>query len=145
MKKNALLMVIVLMAGMCITAFGQVNEDSTPWVYETEYQVPWSRIDSLLKLTTMSNELNFYGKAVEMGFVLDIRMYIHHTGGVWNVKVQWIYSSFEAINEPGWGKKVWEAVGVNEEKIKELDGGFNWVFNDVIHRDNIYRLLLSVD
>ena len=93
----------------------------------------------------MSNELNFYGKAVEMGFVLDIRMYIHHTGGVWDVKVQWIYPFSEASNAEGWGKEVWEAVGVNEEKLKEIFGGFNWVFNDVIHRDNIYRLVVSVD
>ena len=138
-------MVIVFMAGMSITVFGQENWDSYPWVYETESQVPWSRVDSLDKLTTMSNELNFYGKAVEMGFVLDMRTYIHHTGGVWNVKVQWIYPSFEAINEQGWGTKVWEALGVDEEKVKEIRGGFNWVFNDVIHRDNIYRLISSVD
>ena len=138
-------MVIVLMAGMSITVFGQENWDSYPWVYETEYQIPWSRVDSLWKLNTISDELNFNGKAVEMGFVLDIRIYIHHTGGVWNVKVQWIYPSFEAINEPGWGKKVWEALGVDEEKVKEIRGGFNWVFNDVIHRDNIYRLISSVD
>ena len=138
-------MVIVFMAGMSITVFGQENWDSYPWVYETEFQIPWSRVDSLWKLNTISDELNFNGKAVEMGFVQDIRLYIHHTGGVWNVKIQRIYPSFEAINENGWGTKVWEALGVDEEKVKEINGGFNWVFNDVIHRDNIYRLISSVD
>ncbi len=127
-----------------LQVLSQENQDQNPWVYETEYQIPWSRVDSLSKLVKITDELGFYDKAVEMGFITDFRLYIHHTGDIWNVKVEWVYPTWEAMNAGWQASKVWEAVGVDEDKAKEIDGGFNWVMNDIIHQDNIYRLTVSV-
>ena len=140
-KTFAFLMVLFLVMGSLGTAFGQEKEDTRPYVYSMEFQIPWSRVDSLTKLVDLTDkEYKFYDKAKEMGYILDFRIMIHDTGNEWNVRIEWVYPSWEAIREPGWGKKVWEALEIDSAKVEEINAGFTWVTKDVIHRDNIYRL-----
>jgi hypothetical protein len=144
MKRIVFLLAFVFLAGSSNVMFGQADENVNPWVYETELQVPWSRVDSLMKLLNiLENEYDWFNKAVEIGPVLDIRIHIHHTGNVWNVKYQWIYPTWEAISKGINGKKVWEAVEPDVEKRKAINGGMNWVFNDIPHQDNIYQLVVG--
>jgi hypothetical protein len=144
MKTFAFIMVFFLVVGLQETAYGQEQEDTRPWVYMSEYQIPWSRVDSLVKFIELFNtELKWREKAIEMGYVLDIRIMMHHTGDEWNYRVEWVYPSWEAMRNPGWGMKVWEAVEPDSTKRKAYISGPNWIFKDVIHRDQIYRLHLG--
>ena len=142
MKTFAFLMVIFLVVGLQETAFGQEQEDTRPWVYMSEFQIPWSRIDSLMKLeTVIDTEWKWYEKAKEMGYIIDFRFMIHHTGDEWNVKNEWVYPSWEAMNKSDWMKQVSETVEPDSVKRETVYAGFEWVFKDVIHRDQIYRLV----
>jgi len=144
MKKFAYLLVILMLAALHKTAFGQENQDNWPWVYMSEFQVPWSRIDSLMKLENITDkEWNWYEKAKEMGHIIDFRFMLHHTGDEWNVRYEWVYPSWEAMNKSDWMKEVSEAVEPDSTKRKPINEGYQWVFKDVTHRDQIYRLVIG--
>ncbi len=144
MKTFAFLMLLFLVVGLQETAFGQEEKSTLPWVYMSEYQIPWSRMDSLIKLIDVFNiEYKWTEKAIEMGYVLDIRLMIHHTGNEWNYRAEWVYPSWEAMNIKGWGMQVWEAVMPDSAKREASFAGIDWIFKDVIHRDQIYRLHLG--
>ncbi len=144
MKTFTFLLVFLLVVGLQETAYGQEQEDTQPWVYMSEFQIPWSRVDSLMKLENLSDtEWKWYEKAKEMGYILDFRFMIHHTGDQWNVRYEWVYPSWEAMNKTGWAKEVSEAVEPDSAKREAVFAGYNWVFKDVIHRDQIYRLVIG--
>jgi hypothetical protein len=50
MKTFAFLMVIFLAVGLQETTFGQEEKPNRPYIYMSEYQIPWSRVDSLVKI-----------------------------------------------------------------------------------------------
>ena len=136
------LMVIFLMVSMQETVSAQEKEDTRPYVYCMEFQIPWSRIDSLEKMINVFvTKYNWVEKAKEMGFILDQRAYIHDTGSEWNYRIEWVYPSWEAMGKTGWGMKVWEVVEPDTAIREAYFDGLDWVYKDVIHRDNIYRLM----
>ena len=144
MRKFAFTALLIFLFISTDSVFCQEDQDQNPWVYETAYQVPWSKVDSFTKLLELTDDYGFYEKAKELGKIVDFRAYIHHTGDIWNVKIQWVHSTWKELNA-GWkAKDVWEAIGVDEEEVKRINSGFSWIFDDeVIHFDNIYRLIIG--
>ena len=145
MSRFTVLFIVIatFLLGIPTTIFAQEEESENPWVYASEYQIPWERmgnLDSLLKLETTKA---WRETAIKMGFIIDQRWYIHHTGGEWNLKIEGVYSSWNAIYNPERRKKVSEAVFPDADKRKANQAAWDKVFNGVIHRDNIYRLALG--
>jgi hypothetical protein len=141
MKTFAFLMVIFLAVGLQETTFGQEEKPNRPYIYMSEYQIPWSRVDSLVKILDLfEKEYKWREKAIELGYILDLRVMMHDTGNEWNYRVEWVYPSWEAIRNPGWGMKVWEAVEPDSAKREVYFAAIDWIFKDVIHQDQIYRL-----
>ncbi len=140
MKTFAFLMVLFLVAGSLETAFGQEEKPTRPWVHVYEAQIPWSRVDSLDKLREAYDvKYKWEEKAKEMGYVLDIR--IMYTNDVWNYRVEYVYPSWEAMYNPGWIGRVWEAVEPDSAKRAAINAGYGWAMKDVIGRSRIYRFV----
>ena len=140
MKTLAFLIVFVLLAGLSKTASGQTWDKTMPFVHVREFQFPRSQLDSLQKLRKAYDiKYKVEEKAIELGHVLDIRIYI--TDDVWNCRIEWIYPSWEAMNNPGWIVRTWEEVLPDSVKHEEIAAGYDWVFKDVTTRSKIYRLV----
>jgi len=139
MKKIGFLIVIFLLAGWHITASGQIVNKDMPWVSVVEYQMPWSHLDSLQKLRKAYDiKYKWEEKAIELGHVLDIRIYF--TNDVWNCRMEWLFPSWEAMNNPGWVRRTWEEVLPDSVKHEDIEAGYEWVFKDVVSRWRGYRL-----
>jgi hypothetical protein len=139
MKTFAFLMVLFLMVGLQETAFSQEEKPTLTFVYMLERQLTWSQVDSAEKLREVYDvKYKWKEKAIEMGYVLDIRIMI--TNDVFNYRIEWVYPSWGAMYNPGWSTKVWEAVEPDSEKRKMIDAAYASVFKDAIRRDRIYIL-----
>ena len=140
MKTFAFLLVSVLLAGLYKSASGQIVTEDMPWVSVIEYQLPWSHMDSLQKLRKAYDiKYKWEEKAIELGHVLDIRIYL--TNDVWNCRMEWLFPSWEAMNNPGWVRQTWEEVLPDSVKLEDIEAGYGWVTNDVVSRGRIYRLV----
>ena len=140
MKTFAFLIVFVLLLGLYKSASGQLVTEDMPWVSVVEYQLPWSHMDSLQKLRKAYDiKYKWEEKAIELGHVLDVRIYF--TRDVWNCRMEWIYPSWEAMNNPGWVLRTWEAVLPDSVKQEDIQAGYNWVTKDLVSRSRIYRLV----
>ena len=140
MKTLAFLIVFVLLAGLHTTASCQIVTKDMPWVSVIEYQLPWSHMDSLQKLRKAYDiKYKWEEKAIELGHVLDIRIYF--TNDVWNCRMEWLYPSWEAMMNPGWGRQTWEEVLPDSVKHEDIEAGYGWVFKDVVSRWRAYRLV----
>jgi len=140
MKTFAFLMVLFLVVGLQETAFGQEEKPTRPFVYMLERQLTWSQVDSAMKLREAYDvKYKWKEKAIEMGYVLDIRIMV--TNDLWNYRIEWVYPSWEAMYNPGWSKRVWEAVEPDSEKREMIDAAYSSVFKDAIRRDRIYQLV----
>ncbi len=112
----------------------------TAWVYATYSRVPWSRLDSLLKLQRYLPA--FRARGIALGCFLDAELLIHHTGGEYNVVAMYTYPSFRSIG-PGSGtgacnaRAFREAVPDSAERAA-YQAGQRWVFMDTTHYDEIY-------
>ncbi len=139
MKTFAFLIVFVLLAGLHKTTSGQTFDKTMPFVHVREFQIPKSRVDSLHKIIEAYDiKYKVYEKAIELGYVLDIRIYI--TDDVWNHRIEWVYPSWEAMNNPGWIKRTWEEVLPDSVKNEEVAAAWEWATKDVVTRSRIYRL-----
>jgi len=139
MKTLGFLIVFVLLAGLNKTAFGQTFGKNMPYVHVREFQLPNSRMDSLRKIIEAYDiKYKVYEKAVELGHVLDIRMYI--TDDVWNYRIEWVFPSWDAMNNPGWIRSTWEVVLPESVKHEEVAAAWDWALKDVVTRSRIYRL-----
>ena len=139
MKTFAFLIVILLLAGLHKTAYGQIVTKDMPWVSVVEYQMPWSHMDSLQKLRKAYDiKYKWEEKAIELGHVLDIRIYF--TNDVWNCRMEWLFPSWEAMNNLGWVLRTWEEVLPDSVKHEDIQAGYEWVFKDVVSRWRVYRL-----
>jgi hypothetical protein len=140
MRTLAFLIVFVLLAGLHKSASGQIVTKDMPWVSVVEYQLPWSHVDSLQKLRKAYDlKYKWEEKAVELGHVLDIRIYF--TNDVWNCRMEWLYPSWEAMMNPGWVLRTWEEVLPDSVKHEDIAAGYDWVFKDVVSRWRAYRLV----
>ena len=140
MKTFAFLMVLFLVVGSLETALSQEQEDTRPWVYMLERQLSWSQADSAMKLREAYDvKYKWEEKAIEMGYVLDIRIMI--TNDLWNYRIEWVYPSWEAIYNPGWAKRVWEELEPDPKKREEINAAYQGVFKDTPGRGQIYRLV----
>ena len=140
MKTFAFLIVIFIVVGFHETAFSQEKEDTRRWVGVYEAQVPSSRLDSLTKLREAYDvKYKWEEKAKELGYVLDIR--IMYTNDVWNYRVEYVYPSWEAMHNPGWRNRTWEALEPDSAKRAAINAGYGWVMKDVIGRSRIYRIV----
>jgi hypothetical protein len=147
MDRSLFRIVVVLAAtGVLVSApksaFGQEQEeapqlydDSGVWVYATFLKVPWSEVDSLLKLSRYAPAILEKGK--EMGCYLDQEMLIHHTGTEYNVVYMTTYASFDDLG-PGDDCGAFEAVVPDSTERAALDDGFEYVLDGYKHYDIIY-------
>lgn len=139
MKTLAFLIVFVLLAGLHKSASGQTVDKPNPFVHVREFQVPKSRVDSLNKIIKAYDiKYKVREKAIELGYVLDIRIYI--TDDVWNYRMEWVYPTWEAMINPGWIRRTWEEVLPDSVKHEEVAAAWGWAINDVVTRSRIYRL-----
>ncbi len=112
----------------------------TAWVYVSYSRVPWSRVDSLLKLQRYLPV--FRARGIALGCFLDAQLLIHHTGGEYNVVAMYTYATFKSIG-PGSGtgacnaRAFREAVPDSAERAA-YQAGQQWVFRDTNHYDEIY-------
>jgi hypothetical protein len=140
MKTFAFLILFILLAGLQETASGQIVDKTMPFVHVREFQLPWSHMDSLQKLRKAYDiKYKWEEKAIELGHVLDIRIYF--TSDVWNCRMEWVFPSWEAMNNPGWVLRTWEEVLPDSVKHEEIAAGYDWVMKDVVSRSRIYRLV----
>jgi hypothetical protein len=139
---GAFFVLIVAAVATAPTVQAQEEADENPWVYVASYKVPWERVDSLVKLFDRYAD-PFVTYANENGFWLDRRVLIHDTGDEYNVVYETFYDSWEAIREGGWGDAAWQAVEPDSTQREAAIAGFNWVFEGVTHKDNIYRLVVG--
>jgi hypothetical protein len=121
--------------------FAQEDQSENPYVLEVEFQIPLNKLDSLEKLFVLIGESGYINKAVEMGYILDSRAHILQIGEEWNVKIQWIYPSWDSMNEDWDPLTVWNATGLDEEEIKKVRDGTNGMFSEAPKRNRIYRLI----
>jgi hypothetical protein len=140
MRTSAFLIVFMLVSGLFNTARCQIVDKTMPWVHVRELQLPQSHVDSLQKLRKAYDlKYKWEEKAVELGYVLDIRIYF--TDDVWNCRMEWVFPSWEAMQNPGWVLRTWEEVLPDSVKHEEIAAGYNWVMKDVVGRSRIYRLV----
>lgn len=119
----------------------QENEE-TPYWYVSEYKIPFEKADSLRTLNEMATPV--YRKAIDEGYILDYKVFFHHTGGEYNVVMLTKYPSWDAIGEgQGFDKVDREAIPDSTRRQKIIDG-FNWVFEGTSHRDNIYTEVTDI-
>lgn len=140
MKTLAFLIVLFLVTGSLETASGQEEKPTRPFVYMIEYQMTWSQVDSAESLRKAYDvKYKWEEKAVELGYILDVHIMI--TRDAWNYRIEYIYPSWEAIYNPGWINKVWEAVEPDSEKREMINAEYASVFKDLVGRDRIYQIL----
>ncbi len=114
----------------------EMEEAEAPWIYISSYKIPWSRVDSLTKLVALYPVPD---KAMENGTVMDYHMIVHHTGDEYNIVIVNVYESWESMGESNGFGAAFEDLEPDEERRAEVNAGFNWVFADTEHHDNIYR------
>lgn len=114
----------------------------TAWVYASYYRVPFSRVDSLLKLQRFRPA--WRDRAVAMGCFLDTGLLIHHTGNEYNVVVSTTYASFRDIGpgapRAGCAGEAWRAVVPDSAMRAAISAGNRWVYENVAHYDQIFWL-----
>jgi hypothetical protein len=108
-----------------------------PYWVVSYYEVPWARVDSLVKLYRQ-HRIPVVEEAKRAGTILDYRILIHHFGSEENVVIMEKYPSWEAIDRgTGFGEAA-RRLGRDEEAQRQISEGFDWVFEGVPHRDEIY-------
>lgn len=122
---------------------GQDQEDKeTSYWYVSEYKIPQQKMDSLRTLIDKSDPV--YQMAMDEGNVLEYKEFFHHTGGEYNFVRMIKYPSWKAIDEgPGFGEVAEDAMP-DSTKRQEIVDGFEWVFEGVAHKDNIYEEVTDV-
>lgn len=102
------------------------------------YQVDWPKVDSLTKLVRMY-QLPVVDEVKKSGLLLDYRVLIHYMAGRDNVVVMMKFTSFAAIHD---NNAIFQAallrVQPDSIKRKAVLDGFNYVFGNGLHRDEIY-------
>lgn len=119
-------------------AHAQPVDEDAAWVYGNYNKIPWSRVDSLSKLLKLYPMIE---KAKEMGHILDRRWLVHDTGNEYNVVIETVYPSWEAMGEGARMGEVFRALEADSARRAEVNAGFNWVFQDTDHYDVIYRVM----
>ena len=114
----------------------EMEEAEAPWIYISSYKIPWSRVDSLTKLVALYPVPD---KAMENGTVMDYHMIVHHTGDEYNIVIVNVYESWDSMGEGNGFSAAFEDLEPDAERRAEVTAGFNWVFADTEHHDNIYR------
>ena len=135
---------VLALAGMLLTvptaAHAQDGDEAeapeAPWIYMTSYKIPWSRVDSLSKLNKLYPVV---AKAIENGTVRVSHMIVHHTGGEYNVVIVNVYESWESMGEGNGFGAAFRELEPDADRRAEVNAGYNWVFADTDHTDNIYR------
>ena len=112
----------------------------TAWVYASYHRVPWSRVDSLVKLNRFRPA--WRDRAVEMGCFLDSQLLIHQTGNEYNVVLSTTYPSFRYIGpggeRAGCANQAWSATVPDSTLRAAIQAGNSWVYSDASHYDVIY-------
>ena len=116
----------------------EAEEPEAPWVYMSSYKIPWSRVDSLTKLNKL---YPIVAKAIENGTILDYHMIVHHTGNEYNVVIVRIEESWEQMGDGGGFGAAFRELEPDEDRRAEVTAGYDWVFADTEHVDNIYRVM----
>ncbi len=114
----------------------EAEEAEAAWIYISSFKIPWSRVDSLTKLNKLYPVI---AKAIENGTILDYHMIVHHTGDEYNVLIVRVFESWESMGEGGGFEAAFEELEPDEERRAEVNAGYDWVFADTEHKDNIYR------
>lgn len=135
---------VVALAGMLLAvpsdARAQDGDEpeaaEAPWIYISSYKIPWSRVDSLTKLNKLYPVV---AKAIENGTVLDHHTIVHHTGDEYNVVIVNVFESWESMGEGAGYGAAFRELEPDADRRAEVNAGYNWVFADTDHRDNIYR------
>ncbi|MDZ7692140.1 MAG: hypothetical protein U5K69_13580 [Balneolaceae bacterium] len=120
----------------------QENEE-TPYWYVSEYKIPFAKVDSLRTLNEMANPV--YQKAIDEGYILDYKVFIHHTGGEYSVVLLTQYPSWDAIGEGRRFDEVDQIAIPDSVKRQKIIDGFNWVYEGAAHRDNIYTEVTDIE
>ncbi|TFG66057.1 MAG: hypothetical protein E4H28_02890 [Gemmatimonadales bacterium] len=114
----------------------EAEEPEAPWIYMTSYKIPWSRVDSLYKLNKL---YPIVATAIANGTVLDHHTIVHHTGDEYNVVIVNVFESWESMGEGNGFGAAFRELEPDAARRAEVNAGYNWVFNDTEHHDNIYR------
>ncbi|HUF31366.1 MAG TPA: hypothetical protein VMM77_12010 [Gemmatimonadaceae bacterium] len=113
---------------------------ATHWVYASYHQVPWSRVDSLLKLERFRPA--WRARAIAMGCFVDSQLLIHQTGNEYNVVNSRTYSSYRDFGpggqQSGCAARAWRETIPDSTLRTSIARGRAWVYGDVAHYDVIY-------
>lgn len=111
-------------------------DTSGRYVYASYFQIPWSRVDSLIQINTHWNTVTEKGR--EIGCYLDREFLIHQTGDEYNVVFKTYYKDWASINAGCNNRDLRAAVPDSLERAA-LNAGGQWVFDGAsAHRDIIY-------
>ncbi len=114
----------------------QEDEEQPVW-HILRYQVPWDRVDSLTTLFE-TYSLPIAEEAKKMGKLLEYEWLIHIQGSEWNVVLMRKLSSWEAVQNSGFGEAR-RKLYPDEAKREEINAAFNWAFGGRVHRDEFFR------
>jgi hypothetical protein len=114
----------------------EAEEAEAPWIYISAYKIPWSRVDSLTKLNKLYPVV---AKAKENGTILDYHMTVHHTGDEYNILIVTVFESWESMGDGRGFGDAFRELEPDEARRAEVNAGYQWVFADTKHKDNIYR------
>jgi len=114
----------------------------TAWVYASYFQIPWSRVDSLIKLERFRPA--WRARGIAMGCFLDSELMVHHTGSEYNVVFLTTFPSFRYIGPggqaPGCGTRAWRETVPDSTLRAAIQKGNDWVYDEAGHYDVIYWL-----
>jgi hypothetical protein len=135
----ALLLAVLFSAQSTVLAQEEKSQE-TPYWYVLSFKIPWAKVDSLEKLVKKYT-FPIVAELKKTGSLLDYRVFIHHTGGEYNLVILEKYPSWAAINVEGIWKTAFEAIEPDKSKRDEVNASFDWIFEGAVHKDNIYREL----
>jgi hypothetical protein len=134
--KTLLSVLMVLFLASTVLAQETQTKDKAYW-YTSSFKIPWAKVDSLKKLVKMYVN-PIVAQAKKSGRILDYRVLIHHTGDEYNVVIMEQYPSWVAIDKGNGFADAFKVVEPDAAKRKVGYAAWNWVFEGVVHIDNIY-------
>jgi hypothetical protein len=121
-----------------LAAAQQAPAHATVFWTVSSFQVPFSKVDSLMKLTR-AYTLPAVEEAKKAGALLDYRVLIHSWAGRDNVVILRAYSSWDAIhNDTTFGAAA-RRLQPDSAKRRMVNEAFNEIFGTGIHHDEIYQ------
>jgi hypothetical protein len=121
-------------AGSKLSASG-ASEKDTYW-YASFYEVPWVRVDSLVKLWDLTARVT--DEAISNGSILGRLRLIHHTGSqAANVVELQQFFSWEAMELRSFGGAQRTVIPDSTTRAA-INSGYSYIFDGVPHYDTIY-------